>query len=99
MYNGIIVADSPPSGVTGYAWIRVMPDGSREWRHLDIPTQQWVLDSTEPAGVDEAAVVSLITTHAANEDAHHALGLTGARTIAGHTFTFTKGILTGYTPP
>lgn len=49
MYNGIIIADSPPSHVTGYAWIKVKPDNSREWYHFDKDVQEWVLDSTEPA--------------------------------------------------
>lgn len=49
MYNGIIVSDTAPTNVTGYAWIKILPDGTREWYHLDKDTQEWVLDDTEPA--------------------------------------------------
>ena len=49
MFNGIIISDSAPSGVTGYAWVKVNEDGSRGWYGFNKDTQQWELENTEAA--------------------------------------------------
>lgn len=101
MYNGIIVSSSAPSGVTGYAWLKILPDGAREWWSFNKDTQQWDLDNIEPASalLDHShpthGDIDFTGTISANGDQ----GLTGQKTIAGYTFTFKKGLLTGFQAP
>lgn len=101
MYNGIIFSDAPPDHVTGYAWVKRSPDGSKEWHHFDKDTQSWVLD------IAEAASAPLVHSHPELGDTNFTgkisvggvAGLTGSRLIPGvGTLTFTKGLLTGFTP-
>ena len=100
MYNGIILSDSPPSHVTGYAWIKVNPDGSVSWYSYNKDMQEWVLDRTEPAYSllvhlhPELGNVNFIGTVSADS----AQGITGSRTLGGYKITFTKGLLTGFEP-
>ena len=101
MFNGIIFSDSAPSHVTGYAWIKRLPDGAREWYFFNAETQQWELDNTE------AASASLDHSHPTHGDidftgtvkADGDTGLTGQKTITGYTFTFKKGLLVGFQAP
>lgn len=101
MFNGIIFSDSAPANVTGYAWVKVMPDGSREWYSYNKDSHQWVLDHTD------IAPASVAHTHPTLGDIDFTgaisvggvAGLTGSRLIPGvGTLTFTKGILTGFVP-
>lgn len=100
MYNGIIYSIDPPAHVTGYAWVKELEDGSQEWYRFDKDLQQWVLDRTEPA------YATLNHSHPTHGDinftgtisANGQAGITGTKVTPIGTLTFTKGLLTGFTP-
>ena len=95
--SGLIISEETPVTANRYAWMRPRPDGSREW--YEPSDGGWQLVRTDPAPPSVADIAALITAHTADEDAHHVLGITGSRSVGGHTLTFTKGILTGFTTP
>jgi hypothetical protein len=77
-----------------------MPDGSTQWWKL---TDSWHLVKIDPnpdSLATDVEVASAISTHSALPDVHHPanVGLTGTRTVGGYTFTFTNGLLTGFSP-
>lgn len=98
MYNGVIISDSAPTHVTGYGWLKIAPDNSREWYHFDKDTQSWVLDKTEPAPA------LLEHTHLELGDINFTgsvstggeAGITGSKTLGGYRITFKNGLLTGF---
>lgn len=81
MYNGVIISSSPPSSVTGYAWVKPLDDGTREWYHLDKDTQSWVLDDTEEAPA------LLVHEHATHGNINFT-GTVSSGSIAGVTVNF-----------
>ena len=95
--SGLIISDTTPVTANRYAWMRPMPDGSVEW--YEPSDGGWVLTRTDPVPSTPASVAAAIAAHTADADAHHVLGLTGSRSVGGHTLTFTNGILTGFTTP
>lgn len=98
--NGIIISDAPPVNVTGYAWVKPLPDGTREWYIFDKDTQKWVLSDREPAPVLAATLAQAITDHTALPNVHHPanVGVSGSKTVGGYRLTFTNGLLTGFEP-
>lgn len=53
LINGLIISDTAPTEVTGYAWIKALPSGDRQWYELNKDTQEWELTSTELASAGE----------------------------------------------
>lgn len=95
--DGIVISDSEPTTQIGkFTWLKISPDGSREW--YEKTDGGWLLVKTEdaPATVDHTHpnleylgdIVTLLNS-----------GLTGFRTIQGYTLTFNHGVLTGFEAP
>lgn len=97
--DGIIISDTAPTGKNKYTWLRILPDGTREWYEPD--DDSWQLVKTEPACAEldhshpEHGDINFTGTVSADGDA----GLTGQRTLAGYTLTFKKGLLVGFQAP
>jgi len=97
--DGIFVSEVAPDAAGKITWLKILPDGGREWyEHID---GSWELVASEDAPAFPTSIEAAIAAHAAKATAHHPIpdGLTGTRVIDGHTLTFTAGILTGYEAP
>uniref|UniRef100_A0A6M3J6Y2 Uncharacterized protein n=1 Tax=viral metagenome TaxID=1070528 RepID=A0A6M3J6Y2_9ZZZZ len=77
-----------------------MADNTKIW--LDTSGGMVERDTNGPwASIIDLDISDAIATHTALPDAHHPsnVGLTGTRTIDGHTLTFKNGLLVGYQAP
>jgi len=73
-------------------WIRVDPESGGIYRYNSENGQYDI-----PLPIALSAITGLIDALAGKAPIF--IGLTGTRTIGGHTLTFTNGILTGYQAP
>lgn len=78
-----------------------MPDDSVQWWEL---TDSWHLIRIDPPLASLAVANHTHDTHGDINfigivSADGDIGLTGQKTIAGYTFTFKKGLLTGFQAP
>lgn len=93
---GLIISDTQPTDVSYYTWLKINPDGSKNW--YEWLNNQWTLVKSEaaPASADhshsELGDINFTGEISVGGDS----GITGSRTIQGHTITFKKGILTGF---
>ena len=103
-HQDFFISDTPPSvdkpvgaQIIGY-WYNTV---TKKLMEMQSGVEDWVevADLSTVVGITQEQLDAAIAAHTADEDAHHVLGLTGSKTIAGYTLTFTKGILTGFTPP
>ena len=98
--DGLVIADSEPTTAIGkLTWLQILPDGTRKW--FERADSGWQLVKTEDAPVaadhshPELGDINFTGSISADGEA----GLTGSRTIDGHTLTFKSGLLVGYEAP
>ena len=106
--DGMIISDTEPTDIGKYIWLRINPDGSRDWfAKLD---GAWSLQKSElapslPGHNHDGEYAAPDHSHLNHGDINFTGGIsvngdggvTGSKTVAGHTITFKNGILTGFT--
>jgi len=98
----LVISDVVPSGTVVTEanqddWIWLNPD-TGVIRKFNPATSQFDLDIPVPSHEHlMSAITGLVDALAGKAPAF--TGLTGTRTIDGHTLTFTNGVLTGYEAP
>jgi hypothetical protein len=91
--DGIFVSDSQPDHPGKITWLKINPDGSKEWYEREEGEFSLVKSESAPVSSDHthpnldhlADIVNLLNG-----------GITGSKTIGGYTFTFNHGVLVGF---
>jgi len=95
MPGGIVISESEPLKDNRYVWFK---PSVRQWYELNSEGTAWALSHDEPAlsleGHSHPTHGDIDFTGTVKADGDE--GLTGQRTIGGHTLTFKKGLLVGY---
>uniref|UniRef100_A0A6M3L136 Uncharacterized protein n=1 Tax=viral metagenome TaxID=1070528 RepID=A0A6M3L136_9ZZZZ len=97
--DGIQVSSTEPEVAGKVTWLKILPNGSREWYEKN--DGGWTLVESEeaPATVNhshtELGDINFTGTISVDGDE----GLTGERTVGGYTLTFKKGLLVGFQAP
>lgn len=97
--DGIVISDVEPTNIGKFTWLKILPDGSREWCERTDGGWAVVKSEAAPAIADHShpthGDINFTGTVSADGDG----GLSGTRTIAGYTLTFKKGLLVGFQAP
>lgn len=91
--DGIFISETEPNVIGNTTWLRILPDSGREW--YEKVEGVWTLVRTEPAPAIAGHTHDNLD-HLADIVALLASGVSGTKTLGGHTLTFDHGVLTGF---
>lgn len=97
--DGIVISDLEPNDNVGkFTWLKINPDGSKEWYERADGNWQLVKSETAPASADHThdTLNNLNITGMFGIGGDR--GVTGSKTFGGYTLTFKEGVLTGFEP-
>lgn len=97
--DGIFVSDSQPESIGKITWLKILPDGSREWYEKTDSGFVKVKDEVASASANHSHLTHGDINFTGTVSADGDEGLTGEKTVKGYTLTFKKGLLVGFQPP
>jgi len=91
--DGIFISDSEPEHAGKITWLKLLEDGSKQWREKVDDDWELVKSEDAPASANHthenldqlADIVTLLSN-----------GVTGSKTVGGYQLTFNHGVLTGF---